>query len=161
MDNQSGWHKTSNNIQPASMVNKKAYIRTIEAVIAIVILLFASYMVVPKVISNPKETPYVVESVQNYVLDQVSDNKTLRMLIVNYTIGGSSTLTANISLDGIIKQRLPPGYSYSSVICMNPDCVVLPPLQTSVYMDDALITGKASNGQQVIRLVRVWFWREA
>jgi len=139
------------------MVSKKAYIRTIEAVIAIVLLLFTSYLIAPKELTNPRETPYVVESAQEYAISQATSNESLRNIIINYD---SDTNLANRSLNGIIENRLPAGYKYSSVICTSPDCVTLPELQTSVYMNDVLITGETSTGEQVIRLVRVWFWRE-
>lgn len=139
------------------MVTKKAYIRTIEAVVAIVLLLFASYLVTPKELLNPRATPYVVESAQKYVLSQATNNESLRKIIIDY----SDTGLANRSLNGIIENRLPAGYKYSSVICTNPDCVTLPELQTSVYTNDILITGtETGTGKQVLRLVRVWFWRE-
>lgn len=64
------------------MVNKKAYIRTLEAIIAIVLLLFATYALTPKQISNPKETPYTIKSAQDYVTTQVTNNNTLRGKIV-------------------------------------------------------------------------------
>ncbi len=142
------------------MVNKRAYLRTLEAIIAIVIILFATYTLTPKEIANPRATPYIIESAQNYVITQVTDNSTLRDMIINYD---SNLDLAENSLNGIAQSRTPAGYAYSTAICMNTSCVSLPELETSIYMADTLIAGQTSDDppKSVIRVVRVWFWRLA
>ncbi len=137
------------------MVGKKAYIRTLEAIIAIVILLFGTFALTPKQPVNPQETPYVIQSLQNYVVTQATDNKSLRDMIINYD---TQTNLVNQSLKGIIESKLPPAYDYRVTVCMDPSCVSLPELQTSVYTDDVLIAGQTTAKKSVLRLVRVWFW---
>lgn len=138
------------------MVGRKAYIRTLEAIIAIVLLLFATYTLTPKPVTNPEETPYVIESAQDYVVKQVTQDPTLRQQILD---SGTNFAAANNSLTGTVKKRLPAGYDFSIAICDNPSCVTLPGLAASVYMDDAVVAGKTTAGEPVIKLVRVWFWR--
>lgn len=137
------------------MVNKKAYIRTLEAIIAIVLLLFATYALTPKEIANPKATPYVIKSAQDYVITEVMNNDTLRGYIINYD---TDTDTVNKSLKGMIENRLPAGYDYRIAVCVDPSCISLPELQTSVYTQDVLIAGQTTAKQSVLRLVRFWFW---
>jgi len=144
---------------------KRGYIRTLEAVIAIILILFATYTLTPRDIINPRETPYVIESAQDYVITEVMNNKDLREQIINYDIGSdeaerqASILAANSSLQEIVTNRLPPGYEFSTAICTTPTCVSLPSLATSVYTKDVIIAGETSQGKPVLRLVRVWFWR--
>src|SRR3989339_1783288 len=74
----------ANHNKHENMVNKKGYIRTIEAVIAIIVLLFATYAMTPRQISNPRATPYVVESAQEYAIDMIENDLTLRNTIINF-----------------------------------------------------------------------------
>lgn len=145
------------------MVGKKAYIRTLEAVIAIVLLLFATYTLTPKVTISPDQVPYVVKAAQQYTILQVTENQGLRQKVLDSDPNnkpGLSFQTANTSLAETVKKRVPPGYDFSTDICSNPTCVTLPELQTSAYMSDTIVSGEDSTGTPVIRLVRVWFWRK-
>ncbi|MFH0752739.1 MAG: hypothetical protein V1914_04050 [archaeon] len=145
------------------MVNKKGYIRTLEAVIAIVLLLFATYALTPKPLLDPRETPYVIESAQEYIATKVTEDNTIRQNIINYGETPESINLANETLTAVVQNRLPAGYDFSLAICDNPSCITLPELQTSVYMSDVIVAGQTSlpevDTRTVIRLVRVWFWR--
>lgn len=146
------------------MVNKKAYIRTLEAVIAIVILLFATYTLTPKQVSNPRDTPYVVEAAQEYTITQVTQNSALRQMILDLedpdNPGDPDAVKEKIATE-VVEKRLPAGYTYEVEVCDNPSCISVPPeIETSVYMEDVLMAGRTTDGESVLRLVRVWFWRE-
>lgn len=146
------------------MVTKKAYIRTLEAVIAIVIILIFIFTITPKKIPNPNETPEQVETAQKYILKEIANTQALRDEALNAQLSPATPylpcndVNVGTEIDNLVRANLPPGFDYSCAICSNTGCVYTPPdIVNSIYMDDMMITPEnIENGPRIIRL---WFWQ--
>src|SRR3989338_11350797 len=124
-------------------MNKQGYIRTLEAVIAIVIMMLFIFTVINKPLNSPGKIPPLVEKSQQYILNEISFNDTLRQKVVSADISNpasTSFLDANDTLNDLILANIPPGYTYTFLICDQTTCVTTPPAtQTAVYFDDLFI----------------------
>lgn len=85
------------------MVNKKGYIRTLEAIIAMVLLFLFILTVLPKPETpvEPKNVDYIEES----ILLEIESNDVLRQEVLNY-VPGSQTPNLNSFVEDTTK-RLP------------------------------------------------------
>ncbi len=156
-------------------MNKKGYIRTLEAVIAIVIILIFIYSVAPLPEIDEDKVPLIVKNAHNHILMEVL-NQSLRKEILEAVICKSSctlkdkdytqmVIPSNKNklnkLKSLITENTPPGYTHAFEICAKPVCI----LQSvsadnyagkSVYADDTLLVDK--NGG--VRILRLWFWKK-
>lgn len=137
------------------MVNKKGYLKTLEAVIAIVIILLFTFAVTPK--PEPDySTPYAVKASFDYIIDQVETNDTIRSLIMQSDTPAGLT-KANNSVKGQVQENIPPGYDFSCNVCDMLACLSEAiPEEKSVYSRDVLISSDATT--QNPKVVRIWMW---
>ncbi|RME55002.1 hypothetical protein D6777_02000 [Candidatus Woesearchaeota archaeon] len=147
------------------MVNKKGYIKTLEAVISIVGILLFTIGVTPREIPNPNEIPFVVQNAQDYIIEQLQlEPYRQKVLDMNFDAGGEVVvddkfLDANDTITNLVQNNLPPSYSYEFKICSTTTCLAKnPPIGVSVYSDDVMLAGLNSAGEPKVRIVRVWFW---
>ncbi|MBI2673215.1 hypothetical protein HYX19_03065 [Candidatus Woesearchaeota archaeon] len=137
------------------MVNRKGYIKTIEAVIAIILLLIFVYNFVPRNGVVEPTTPFIVDSAQKIIVKEIMQNETIRSGIIDSGITDCRTYTK--LNEGIIKKHLPGGYSFTCEICDTPVCISnLTPVDKSVYMTDAFISATQTN--QNPKILRIWIW---
>jgi len=147
------------------MVNKKGYVKTLEAVIAIVGILIFTFSVMPREIPNPNQVPFIVENSQDYIIETLQDSP-YREFILNITEAGgkldmsdNSFIAANDTITNLIQSNLPLTYNYEFKICLTTTCLAeTPPLGVSVYGDDVMIAGLNYDDESKARIVRVWFW---
>jgi hypothetical protein len=142
------------------MVNKKGYIKTLEAVIAIIIIVIISYTLIAQPTETPPDVPSIVKGAQNVIDQTIQLNETIRTYLAKKDLSGGEKMTVQDHIGGIIDKQVPPGYDYTCLICSKPgECLAeYTPLEKSVYMTDVLIA--SSEGQQNVRIVRIWFWRK-
>lgn len=137
------------------MVNKKGYIKTLEAVIAIVLLLIFVYTILPRNGRIEPEKPSVVEAAQQIIIKEIVNNETIRSGIIDFGITDCKTYT-RLNED-IIKKHLPGGYSFSCEICDTPVCISnATPIDKSVYMTDVFLS--ATSTTQNPKILRIWMW---
>jgi hypothetical protein len=136
------------------MVNKKGYIKTIEAVIAILIILGFIYVVTPKQ-NLPKETtPQNIESAEDFIINQVLYNSTYRDCVINDN---------RLCIDNFIKKNTPFGCYYqfemcnTSTSCLQELGIVLP-IDKSIYSKNVLISQE--NNQIKPKVFRVYMWEK-
>jgi len=138
------------------MVGKKGYIRTLEAVIAIVIILLFIFTVTPERVINPKKAPPQIESAQNYIFQKIENNPGLRAMVIGSSGDGECKDVAP-EINDLVFDNLPPGFDFVCAICSTTSCVFTPEgITTSVYMDDIMITPYDVHGSP--KIIRVWFW---
>lgn len=136
---------------------KKGYIRTLEAVIAIVIILLFIFTVTPSRTINPSAIPPQVESSQRYILQEVANNQVLRDEALNVANDGTCSSVAP-NIDALAAENVPPGFAYSCAICSTTSCVFTPEgITTSVYVDDRMVT--PANVASGPKIVRIWLWQ--
>ena len=141
-------------------MNKKGFFRTLEAVIAIVVILTFIYSVAPKK-EIKEEIPYALKTARDYILNEIATNPDLRNLVTESSIDDDVKNIEDIGdLDEFIKNNIPPGYEYSGAICKTTYCVLeekLPEKKT-IYMADIIVS--PSSLEEEPRIVRLWFWRK-
>ena len=141
------------------MVNKKAFVRTLEAVIAILMIfgfiLFTKPQLNPDAISG---TPDQVKTAQQFIFSEISYNQDFRSCITTASnpSSGSCTEVCGARLDNFIRPNVPFGYDYAceicetSVSCMHRDL----PLDRNIYADSIFIADKHS------KILRIYFWQK-
>lgn len=150
-------------------MNKKGFIRTLEAVIAIIILLSIIYIVTPSADLNI-DTPNPVAQAHKVIFSEVSVNNDFRDCILNQITNTGTTnnaegayagtlITSAPCLDDIndyIEINRPNGYLYLAEICEKKEsCLDADlPLEKSIYADSMLLVSDNP------KLLRVYFWEK-
>ncbi len=144
------------------MVNKKGYIKTLEAVIAIIIIIMVGYILIPRPTEPTPEVPPVVKGVQKVIAQSIQFNEQIRNNLTAQTLPKTGLPYDLLKKDvnDTIAKNSPLGYDYACAICSNPGTCLADylPLEKSIYMIDVLIA--SGEKQQNPRIVRIWFWKK-
>ncbi len=147
-------------------MQKKGFIRTLEAVIAIIILLSVVYTVTPKV-NLETGTPVVIKQAhkaifsemlvnyefRNCILNQITTEGTLNDAEGNY-LGAQITNACTTNIKSFIDIHRPKGYVYLAEICNKAEsCLDADlPVEKSVYVESVMMVSDTP------KLFRVYFW---
>ena len=142
------------------MVNRKGFIRTIEAVIAILLILGFVLIMKPNLSNNQDNSiPSEVEETEKFIFSEITYNKDFRDCITNENPSNPETGTCkevcNI-LDEFVSSHKPFGYGYeceiceSSVSCMSNEL----PIDRNIYANSIFLAAKNS------KIVRVYYFPE-
>lgn len=140
-------------------MNKKGYLRTLEAIIAIVLVLIVGYVVIPKYVEPKPEPPLVVQDSERFIISDISNNESLRELIVT----SNDDLAISSEVQNVISSRKPSNYDFICTICPQTNaCIQASPLKKTVYMSDVFIasTIERSLSEQNPKIVRFWMWEK-
>jgi len=99
------------------MVNKKGYIRTLEAVIAIILILIFIFSVLPKKQTEELKTPREIDLTSDRILNEVQNNEEFRgCVIANLETPGQ---TAEDCINGFIisNNLIPQTLDYKVKVC--------------------------------------------
>lgn len=145
------------------MVGKKGYLRTVEAIIAIVVIMIIVYTAVPRNEQPPPRVPGAIASAQDYVSKEVSYNNTYRMCVVEQMPEGCERENCGSCGDWFIsffENNLPGNYNFTFKVCGTTNCVSsLLPEDRTIYMGDVFLA--SYEDQQNPRIFRFWMWRKA
>lgn len=139
------------------MVSKKGYIKTLEAVVAIIMIIVVSYTLIPRHIEKVPEPPLEVQDSMKFINEKIELNDSIRLGIVYPSEG----VRMNIRevLESIIDKDKPQEYDYTCAICSDSsECFLDTPLEKNVYVSDVFIA--SSEKIQDPKIVRIWFWRK-
>ncbi len=127
---------------------KKGFIRSLEAVIAIVLFLLVFYTFLWSPVAQTTTIDPVQYSLQA-VAGRVLYNETLRQDVLSGDY---------ISLDGLLAENLPQTYSYSYVVCHQANCIAeqIPP-NKEIFKEDVYITSTYSSVSPAI--LRMYAWK--
>lgn len=146
------------------MVNKKGYIKTLEAVIAIIMIITVSYTLIPKSMEKPPEPPLIVQDSMKFVNQKIETDEYTREKIVPYE-GGINTWVSDEEnpfsrLTSFVNQSVPIAlYDFSCAVCSSPSlCIINTPINRNVYTTDVFIA--SGGGERNPKLVRVWLWEK-
>lgn len=129
---------------------KGAYIKTLEAIIAIVLILTVVFVVIPKPITYEEKVPFNVKNAQEFIIKEIRENAEIRNAVFTNPTDAKNKISA------LIEENLPIGFTYAFEICDTTVCVLEnTPLDRNVYMADVML----SNGEP--RIVRIWFWQKS
>ncbi|MBT4577155.1 hypothetical protein HOM13_00390 [Candidatus Woesearchaeota archaeon] len=150
------------------MVNKKGFIRTMEAVLAIILLLTLVNTITPKQdfdISKPNS----IKQAHSAVLSEVSINQTFRDCLLDVTRANGALNNASsqyperilqtpcvISINKFIEPYTPHGYVYLAEICdQSKSC-----LQGTLPVEKTIFTESIMLASDNPKIFRVYFWDE-
>ena len=144
-------------------MDNKGFIKTLEAVISIVLLLgFILFMLSMTKQNEVIAKPYNVKNAQTFILDQVLYDANLRSCVSNVVSSGkcSDILDANCKSlltdenSGIIPKNTPPGYGADCEICQNTpaSCADVSAGLKDIYTDARFIGKSGSNDLKVVRI---------
>jgi|SRR3989344_5265373 len=146
---------------------KKGFIKTLEAVIAVILIVSFLFYVINKSGVRESEVPKNIEEAQRFILNTVSENKTFRECIIKSGVSVDNGLACKIDgadlgncvfgINQFIKKNIPAGYDYECEICGQVEsCVDLPPetLKKSVYVKDSFIAAEQP------KIFRLYIWRK-
>ena len=134
------------------MKNKKAYIRIIESVIAIMIIMG----VVLVILSNQVQKVDISEEVyekQRYIIDVITNNESMRTEIV-----GGRTETVN----DFISKNLPNTWDFTTNICeVEEVCNKNTPNDRDIYVSETIISSNLTDYPNArSRKLRFFVWRK-
>jgi hypothetical protein len=148
------------------MKNKKGFIHTLEAVIAIILLLSIIYIVIPK--DQPESaTPNKIEQAHKAIFSEITINQEFRDCllidvfnygsineITQYNIIKESTTSCLTDLNTYIQELTPRGYVYMAEVCdTSVSCTSnLLPTEATIYAESIMLASKSS------KVFRVYFW---
>ena len=134
-------------------MNKKAYIKTVEAFIAIIAILIFIYAIIPdRSIEEPKIPP-VVESSQKFITTEIQTDEDIRTCVIENPQCNNSQM-----MQQVIEDNLPVGYDSTFKICEDTNCIAQTPFDRSVYLTDVFIISTLEQNNP--KVVKIWIWRK-
>ena len=130
-------------------MDKRGYIKTVEAVIAIVAVLIFVVTTVPNRSLEDSGVPPIVKSSQEFITTEISTNEEIRECVIENPLCENADI-----MKQIIENNLPNGYDYTFKICNTSNCLTTTPLDRSVYLTDVFITSTIE--EQNPKIVRIW-----
>ncbi|MEW6063088.1 MAG: hypothetical protein AB1571_01825 [Nanoarchaeota archaeon] len=138
---------------------KRGYLRTLEAVIAIILIFIFMYTITPKSEGKELKVPEGIKATQNAIFSGIQQSDELREDIYN----ADNDAGAFGRFDGFIEGNIPAGYSYTFMLCnkggscwckdTGSSCTTPPSLpEKTVYAKSMLITVP---GYKILRLY-IW-----
>lgn len=146
------------------MVNKKGFIRTLEAVIAIVLILGFIFYITPKVVEFEEKVPENVANAKEFILNQILFNKEYSSCIIsagNENCETAITCDKNEEIKKLFKDNVPYGYEYACEICSSDSqkkpCINLPEktFEKSVYTNSIFIYKPTKD----YNIMRIYIWK--
>lgn len=146
------------------MVNKKGFIRTLEAVIAIILILGFIFWVTPKVTEFEEEVPENIASSKEFIMNQILYDKDYSQCIAFATEGKCEDVLISVSdeckskiIDSLIKKNIPVGYDYSCEICSGSWCGKANyPDDRSIYTNSIFVYRSDKN----YNTIRIFIWKK-
>jgi hypothetical protein len=138
-------------------MDKRGFLKTLEAILAIILILVVVYTIIPKFVEPKPNPPLAVQDAQRFIIADLSNDDDLRAMILNTT--DNALLSA--SIEAHIRERMPVNYDFVCAICpQTSSCVILTPLSKAIYMSDVFIASSmgVDLSTQKPKIVRFWMW---
>lgn len=137
------------------VMDKKGYLKTLEAIIAIIIILLVVYAIIPKYVEPKPNPPLAVQDAQRFILSDISNNDTLRVMILT----DNPNVAAEVQKT--IQAHMLPNYDFACAICPQTSACIQPtPFDKTVYMNDIFIASSPglTLAEQKPKIIRFWMW---
>jgi len=137
------------------MVTKKGYIKTLEAVIAVILIIAVSYTLISRHVETTPDPPLVLQGTMDFINEKIEFDENLREAIV------SSKSKAKDNVSSIIKENKPMNYDFTCAICSDSSICFAGNLslyQKPVYVSDIFIA--SSKTERSPKIVRIWFLKK-
>ena len=138
-------------------MDKRGFIKTLEAIIAIIII-FSAILILNQ--SNKRqETPASIEESYKFILTELSENSTFRNCIKTFSVNNLGNCKNNgclVHVDSFVGAHAPYNYNYLCEVCDKPlKCSLDPlPIDKNVYTNSVFIAHNPS------RISRIYFWQK-
>ncbi len=135
------------------MVNKKGFVKILEAVIAIIIIFIFITLIIPRKAQESTTIPREIRSTQDLILEGIQNDNSLRQAVL---IDGQSTLSSYIT------PKIPQNIGVHFIICsINSPCVPAPniiPTKEAVYTKSLVIADNYAGNPS--KLFKLYLWRK-
>ncbi len=157
------------------MVGKKGFLRVVEAMIAVMIILGALLVITPNKENVKRDN---LTAILRSLLDELAKNQELRQKIVNYNLSlceppnqlncreRSPNKEILLDLDVFFEERIKnPSFNFSVSVCKtdrNSPCTLssYPSFDTDVYSAERIITSTVTQEDpSSVRKVKIFLWR--
>jgi hypothetical protein len=161
------------------VMNKKGIIKTLEAIITIVLILVFIYTIMPKEELEEPENP--IKKYEKFIIKDLSYNETIRDKLMDLDPKlisdcdgeececnkdclekvNCDSKCKNVvkDINALISKTIISGYDYFFKICNKPSCISAKmPIDKSIYMFDVLISSDSEQINPMI--VRIWVWNK-
>ena len=142
-------------------MNKKGFIRTLEAVVSIILIFTFIYFILPKQIAIETEIPENVQLSQKFVLEEILYNSAFRSCVfgtpVNTLLNGVNCKDINLcDIDSFIRQEIPVSYDYACEVCNQvATCIGEDiPFDKNVYANSIFLVKDPSTP----KVLRIYVW---
>lgn len=138
-------------------MSTKGLIRTLEAVIAVLLILALLFFILPEEEIPTGEVPAPVKNAQRFVLEEIALDKNHRNCITADTTFQGKCEEKCPQVNSLILQSVPFGYRATCEICNTAlSCAALNlPAEKSIYTDSIFISRKPVN-----KVVRVYYYEK-
>lgn len=141
------------------MLSKKGYIKTLEAVIAIITIIVVSYALIVKNIEKTPDPPLILQDAMSFITENVELDESLRENITR------RKPDARNDIESIIIENKPKDYDFICLICSGTKTCLPPaemPIEKNIYVSDVFIASsiQSSIKTQDPHVVRIWFWKK-
>ena len=141
-------------------MNKKGFAKTLEAGIAVILVLVFIYYVLPK--QTPEGTmlrvPEQVKTTQSFILQEISTKENLRNCALYAATTGKCEDIPCQNIVSLINSNTPPGYTSACEICATANTCAANlnlPTDVSLYTDSVFLSERTTS-----KVVRLYFWRK-
>ena len=130
------------------MVNKKGWLRILEAFIAVVLI--ASFLLVlySRAVERPKISEEVYQ-IQKTILDEIASNPELRQAVLN----GNEEKIINFTYD-----RIPSGFEFAMRICEVNEVCGLKEYKEGVYSSERIISSTLEEYSP--KKLKIFMWKK-
>ncbi|MDO8628577.1 MAG: hypothetical protein Q7R56_02385 [Nanoarchaeota archaeon] len=136
--------------------NKKGFIKTLEAVIAIILILTFIYYILPRATPEHPETPDNVRTAQNNIINELLYNNNYRECIFQ-TVNNQCPNNPACDVQELINNNKPYGYDYACEVCDQvQSCTPAEqlPLDRNLYVNSIYLI------KDQPRILRIYLWKK-
>ena len=137
------------------MVDKKGYMKTLEAVFAVILLLIVAISIVSINKYEVDNVPHEIILLQDTILESIQGNETLREYVYNYNLDEGIKEDLLFFVDSKIDSNR---IAYSIIICEGIVCEVSEDKFEDVYADSLILHQEETNLNYLVRLY-LWYNR--
>ncbi len=142
------------------MKNKKAWLRIVEATIAVLIIASVLFVMIARTPKTSNEDQ--IHETQRFVLEQINKNDTLRTRILEYDFTAPDPTIID-DVNDEVEAILPPNFDFDVNICQVNDVCGMDSIpqnieKKQVYADEILITSTLTSYKP--RKLKLYIWNK-
>ena len=129
-------------------MNKKAWLRIVEAFIAIILIMGVLFVLYSRTIEKPQKSEDIYK-IESSILEEISLNKELRDAVLNDAPG---------FIVDFARERIPSGLNFTIMICKVEDICNLDFYKEEMYASEKVVSSTLEKYEP--KKVRIFMWQE-